>query len=85
MAWDTNLLNVKIHEVQEVWTCQQELNTTNHTAKDSQRDVQFFHVVMPNKSPNIMGLKVFTPQKPYVSKVVAPSAPGVGRMARMKA
>ena len=57
MAWEISLLNVKIYEVQEAWTGQQRLRATNHAAKASQRDIQFFHMVMPTESPNIMGLK----------------------------
>ena len=56
-ARDTTLLNTKIHEVQEVWTGWQGLKAANHIAKASQGDIQFFCMVMPNKSPNIMGLK----------------------------
>ena len=57
MARDTNLLNTEIHEVQEVWTGQLGLKIAICAAKASQRDIQFFCMVMPNKSPNIMGLK----------------------------
>ena len=57
MAQETNLLNVEIYEVQEAWTSQQGLRATNHAAKASQRDIQFFCLVTPTKLPNIMGLK----------------------------
>ena len=57
MAWETSLLNVKIYEVQEAWTSWWGLKAVNHTAKASQRDIQFFCVVTPTESPNIMGLK----------------------------
>ena len=57
MAWDTNLLNTEKHEAQEVWNSWQGLKAANHTAKASQRDIQFFHLVVLNESPNIMGLK----------------------------
>ena len=57
MARATNLLDTEIHEVQEVWTGWQGSKATNHAAKASQRDIQFFCMVMPNESPNIMGLK----------------------------
>ena len=42
MAWETNLLNVKIYKVQEAWTGWWGLRATNHAAKASQRDMQFF-------------------------------------------
>ena len=79
MAWETNLLNTEIYEVQGGWTGWQGLKATNHTAKASQRDLQFFCMVTPTESPNIMGLRAFTPPKPYVSEADTPTAPGVGR------
>ena len=57
MAWETNHLNTKIYEVQEVWTGQWGLKAVNCAMKASQRDIQSFHTVTPTKSPNIMGLK----------------------------
>ena len=53
MAWEANLLNTKIHEVQEVLASWQELKST----KPSQRDIQFFCMVSPTELPNIMELK----------------------------
>ena len=44
-------------EVQEVWTGQQGLKAANCTTKASQRDIQFFCMVMPIELPNFMGLK----------------------------
>ena len=86
MPQETNFLNTQIYEVQEVWTSWQGLKAATHTAKASQRDIQFFCMVTPTKSPNIMGLKgIHSPQKPYISKVAASTAPGVERRARMKA
>ena len=57
MAWDTNLLNSEIHEVQEVWTGWRGLKAANHAVQTSLKNIQFFHMVSPNESPNIMGLK----------------------------
>ena len=54
---DTNLLNVKIYEVQEAWTGCWGLRAANCAAKASQRDILFSCVVMPTELPNIMGLK----------------------------
>ena len=39
MARDTNLLNTKIHEVQEVWTSQRGLKAANHATKASPKDI----------------------------------------------
>ena len=57
MARDTNLLNSKIPEVQEVWTGWRGLKDGNHAAQVSPKDIQFFSLVSPNELPNIMGLK----------------------------
>ena len=57
VPWETSHLNVKIYEVQEAWTSWWGLRATNHAAKASQKDIQFFYAVTPTKSPNIMGLK----------------------------
>ena len=57
IAQETSCLNVKIYEVQEAWTGWWGFRATNCTAKASQRDIQFFCVVMPTELPNIMRLK----------------------------
>ena len=57
MAQDTNLLNSKIHEVQEVWTGWRGLKAANHAVQTSLKDIHFFNMVSLNESPNIMGLK----------------------------
>ena len=57
MAQDMNLLDSKIHEVQEVWTSQRGLKATNHAVQTSPKDIQFFHMVSMNETSNIMGLK----------------------------
>ena len=57
MAQETSLLDVEIYEVQEAWTSQQGIRVTNHATEASQRDIQFFCMVIPTESPNIMGLK----------------------------
>ena len=65
MAHETSLLNVKIYEVQEVWTGWQGPKAANHATNASQRDIQFFHIVTPTESPNIMGIKgVHSPRGP---------------------
>ena len=57
MSQETSLLNVEIYKMQETWTSQQGLKATNCATKASQRDIQFFHTVIPTKLPNIMELK----------------------------
>ena len=57
MADFTGLLKSDIYEVQETWTGQKDLHATNHTAKASQKNIQFFHLVTPTESPSIMGLE----------------------------
>ena len=47
MTQKTNLLNIKIYNVQEAWTGWQGLKAANHAAKASQRDIQFLCMVMP--------------------------------------
>ena len=54
MAWETNLLNVKM---QEVWAGRQEFKAANHATKASQWVLLFFHTVSPTELPNIMVLK----------------------------
>ena len=57
MSWDMNLLNSKMHEVQEIWTSCRRLRAASHAMQTSPKDIQFFCMVSPKKSPNIMGLK----------------------------
>ena len=57
MARETNLLNVEIHEVWEVWAGRWELKAANNAAKASQWEIAFFCMVLPTELPNIMGLK----------------------------
>ena len=48
----------------------------------SPKDIQFFPMVSPNESPNIMGLKGVHSLEAYIGEAAAPSAPGVGRRGR---
>ena len=57
MASSTNLLGTEIHEVQESWDSQKNLQATNWVAKSSPRDICFLRVVSPTESLKIMGLK----------------------------
>ena len=42
MVISTNLLNTKVHEVQETWGGQKNLRTTNQVARASLKDLHFF-------------------------------------------
>ena len=57
MADSASLLKSGIYEVQDAWTRQKDLRSTNHAAKASQKNIQFFCVVIPTKLPSIMGLE----------------------------
>ena len=57
MATSAGLMDSEVHEVQEVWTGQKDLQATHHMVKGSPKGIQFFQVVPPTESPMIMGLK----------------------------
>ena len=50
------LLELDIHEVWDACTGWKDLHTANHAIKTSQRNIQFFCMVIPTKLPSIMGL-----------------------------
>ena len=57
MADSTGLLELDIYEVQDAWTGWKDLHTAKHAAKALQRNIQFFCMVTPTKSPSIIGLE----------------------------
>ena len=57
MATFTNLLGTKIHEMQESWASWKDLKAVYQSAKSFPKDIYLFRVVLPTKSPKIMGLK----------------------------
>ena len=57
MASSIKLLGPEVHEVQEEWSGQWGLRTTNITAKASQRDICFFRLVLPTELLKVMGLE----------------------------
>ena len=57
MADSAGHLKSDIYEVQDAWTGQKNLRTTNYAAKASQKNIQFFCMVTPTESPSIMGLE----------------------------
>ena len=57
MAEMAGLMDSKIYVVQDQWWGKKELCTTNYMARGSARDLHYFWVVSPLKSPKIMGLK----------------------------
>ena len=57
MADSAGLLESGIYEVQDTGTGWKDLRCTNHAAKASQKNIQFFHVVTPTKLRSVMGLE----------------------------
>ena len=57
MAEMLGLMGTKIHPVQEQWQDKEELHIANHMAKGSTKNLCYFWVVLPVKSPKIMVLK----------------------------
>ena len=57
LTTSAGLLDSDVHDVQDMWTGQKYLWATHWVAKTSPKDIQFFQVVPPTKSPKIMGLK----------------------------
>ena len=51
------LMDTKIHWVQDQWQGKKEFCTANYMARGSVKDLHYFWVVSPLKSPKIMGLK----------------------------
>ena len=82
MAQETNLLNIEIHEVQEVWASGWELKATNHAAK---KEVQFSAPYCQLSHPTSWGWRQFTPLRPYIGKPVTHTVPGVAMRGRMRA
>ena len=52
-----SLLSTEIHQFQDLWPGKKELCAANHAAVSSGKDIHYFWVVSPTKSPKIMGLK----------------------------
>ena len=57
MATSASLMGSDVHEVQEVWTGQKDLQVTHCVVKSLPQDICFFQMVPPTKSPKIMGLR----------------------------
>ena len=51
------LMGSEIHPIQDQWQGKKELHVANHVAKGSTKNLCYFWVVSPIKSPKIMGLK----------------------------
>ena len=56
LATSTNLVGSEVHNVKEVWTGWRNLKATHHAAKALPKNIHFFQVVLPTKSPKIMDL-----------------------------
>ena len=57
MVTSAGLLGYDVHEVQQVWTGQKDLQVTHCVAESSPKGICFFWVVPSTESPKIMGLK----------------------------
>ena len=57
MAKIAGLMDTKIYQIQDQWWRKKELYLVNHVAKGSTKNLCYFQVVSPIKSPKIMGLK----------------------------
>ena len=85
IAWETNLLNTEIYEVQGVWTGQQGLKAANHATKASQKRYTVFPQSNANQVIQNHGTEGDSPPKPYINEAATPTTPGAGRRARTKA
>ena len=50
------LIDLEFYMVQDLWWGTKELHTANYVARGSAKDLHYFWVVLPLKSPKIMGL-----------------------------
>ena len=57
MAASANLMGTEVCKVQEAWTSLKDLRVVHHVAKTSPKDICFFRIVLPTKSPKIMCLR----------------------------
>ena len=57
MITSTDLLELEIYEIQEVWTRWKELRYTHHAMRSLPKGLQFFDLVSPSESLKVMGLK----------------------------
>ena len=57
MAKMADLMDTKIHPIQDQWQGKKELHVANHMAKGSAKNFCYFQVVSSVKSPKIIGLK----------------------------
>ena len=51
------LLGTKVHPIQDHWVAKRELHSAYHAVRGSAKDLHFFRIVVPVKSPKIMGLQ----------------------------
>ena len=56
MAKSAKLLGTTIHEIQALWTGQDELRQANYFPRSLPKGLKFLHVVPPSESPKFMGL-----------------------------
>ena len=56
MTKTAGLLGSAIHEIQEAWTRQDELQHANHVLRAIPKGPKIFQAVSPSESPKVMGL-----------------------------
>ena len=57
MAEMVGLMDSEIYLVQDQWWGKKELHTANYVARGLAKDLHYFQVVSPLKSPKIMGIR----------------------------
>ena len=84
MAKTAELLGSAIYEIQEVWKGPDELQQANYALRSLPKGLEFLQVV-PHQSPQrLWDWWAYTTQTPFATSMAWPSAPGVGRRARMR-
>ena len=78
------LMNTKIHLVQNQWRGIKELHSANYVVRGSAKDLHYFRVVLPLKSPKKWVSRAYTPLRLSNVKPASCSAHGVGRRGRMR-
>ena len=84
MATSTELLGTSIYEIKAVWSGPDELRQANYALRSLPKGLNFFCVVSSSESPKVMELVGIMTQMPFIISMAWPTAPGVGKRARMR-
>ena len=84
MAESAKLLGLAIYEIQEVSKGPDELQQANYALRSLPKGLKFLWVVPPSESPKVMGLVGIHGPDTLCHFNDWPTAPGVGRRARMR-